>query len=1087
VSADLDDRLRRFQGRPEGSSAAPLAEALLAAGRAAEARDVTAAGLRALPEDPVLLLLDGRARFQAEDLLGAQAALLKVARLTPRDEAPFRWLGEVLLDRGDAARAKKVLERAKALAPEDAEIAALLARAEGRPPPAPPAPSFDGFAEDDSETVSRAELPGQLRSEGAPPPAAAPPVAPSAPAAARTMTFGGAPDDSGVPGVVQPPPEASASAEGLETLRGAPPPFTPADLEAYAEARIPPPSTPAAPSSGPLLAGGLPPAPPATSVDPGPAPAPAPPATPAEDPFAVADEGLAPTRMTPTRTSAEGALADDDVDGILRMLEEAGLFEPPEGTGVAWASRKDVPTSGTRTRITMAILWGLVLAAAGSGWYGYQRVREARHAEARELTAQAYVDALRGDHRNLIDAERELTNARELHPRDPRQVEVLLFVQAQRALEGGAFEAGYLNPALARAEALGVESGLVSAARTLVTLADRGPSEAEDALEALPEPTDATERYVVARIGQRLGEEGAVAMLEQAHEEEPRLRAATLALAEVRYDEGQAEASLAMLQEILAEDAEHLRARLWRAFLTSAEDEPEGLLAVVDGMAEDVDQHGAPTDKVLHALARARLLRRSGDAEAAGEAVDGALEAGASEPRILALVAREGQEAGRLTPAARAATRAVNGAPNEPEFRLLLAEVRLAQRDGRRCLETLEPLGADDPRVLALRARAALVLRGQEIIGALTEQVDAYVGAHPDAGVELESLRVRLHVEGRDADGVRRDAAALYEAHPGDPDAAQALAAVELARFRPDPAIEALGAAIANAPEVAELSFLLGRAHRMKAEGEASEAAFRRAIELAPTHYPAKLALGGLLLDLGRYADADGIYEGMGSAPASFQVASRLGRIEALLGLGRLDDAGEALEELPAEVSELASVRLARGRLALARGQTLEALDQLRALARGEDPSAAVLATYGEAQRAANQLDGASQTYAAALEADGGSPEALVGAAEVRLDGQSAEGVEDLLATAERSLDRRIRPPELRARLLLARGRLSGSVQALRRAAEAPAAVPDAFFFLGEALREAGNASDAQAAYGTYLERAPEGRHAAAARAQTGG
>src|SRR5690606_28732864 len=109
-----------------------------------------------------------------------------------------------------------------------------------------------------------------------------------------------------------------------------------------------------------------------------------------------------------------------------------------------------------------------------------------------------------------------------------------------------------------------------------------------------------------------------------------------------------------------------------------------------------------------------------------------------------------------------------------------------------------------------------------------------------------------------------------------------------------------------------------------------AEESFRRAIELSPTHTDAKLALGGLLLDLGRYEDADALYgelEGMvGGRAQSLAVAGRLGRIEALTGLGRYDDAAAQLEALQPDVRELDSARVAAARLALARRRAGDAL-----------------------------------------------------------------------------------------------------------------------------------------------------------------
>src|SRR5690606_33963022 len=141
--------------------------------------------------------------------------------------------------------------------------------------------------------------------------------------------------------------------------------------------------------------------------------------------------------------------------------------------------------------------------------------------------------------------------------------------------------------------------------------------------------------------------------------------------------------------------------------------------------------------RVLRELARARLLRRQGQTDAAGEAVDAALMAGASEPRLLALVASEGRRAGRMLRALQAARTAVAGAPENPELRKLLAEIELARRDGRSALSTLAELDSADPDVVAMRAQAALLIGSEEVLRAAVESLDARVREDAEVGVEL--------------------------------------------------------------------------------------------------------------------------------------------------------------------------------------------------------------------------------------------------------------------------------------------------------------------------------------------------------------
>ena len=128
--------------------------------------------------------------------------------------------------------------------------------------------------------------------------------------------------------------------------------------------------------------------------------------------------------------------------------------------------------------------------------------------------------------------------------------------------------------------------------------------------------------YLTGRLEQRLGAETAIAHLEAAVEADGELAAARIALAEARYDEGNTTAALASLDQVIEAHPGHRRARLWRAFLTSDQGDPGDALERVEAMQEGLDDHGAPTDRVLYQLTRVRLLRRQGNGEEAGEAVD---------------------------------------------------------------------------------------------------------------------------------------------------------------------------------------------------------------------------------------------------------------------------------------------------------------------------------------------------------------------------------------------------------------------------------------------------------------------------------
>ncbi|MCA9607753.1 MAG: tetratricopeptide repeat protein, partial [Myxococcales bacterium] len=731
------------------------------------------------------------------------------------------------------------------------------------------------------------------------------------------------------------------------------------------------------------------------------------------------------------------------------------------------------------------------------GYFGWQAWIEHRHQQAHALIAQATEEAYGGDHADLVDAERHLREARDFDPHDVSGPTLLLFVHAQRALEDGAFSAGYLRPAIQRAEGLESEElgAYLDAARAVLQAAEGGHEQARtriaSALEA--RPRDPAILYLAGRLEQRLGSDEALTHLEAASEGEESLNAPRIALAEARYDEGQADEALELLDQVLANDSEHLRARLWRAFMTSDAGEPDELLGALEQVGAQLEDHGAPTDHVVYQLTRARLLRRKGQAENAGEAVDQALGAGASEPRLLAVVAVEARRAGRLLQAERAASTAVTGAPSNTDFRKLLAEIQLSRRNGRAALATLGELSGDDPDVIEMRGEAALLLGTEEALTAAAEALDGYVSANEDASVEVRALRIRIRVQQGGEDEMLPVARALYEEAPGDPAAALALGETALRARDAASAVEALETVVTASPDDAEGHYLLGRARRMAADGEGARTAFERAIELTPEHSEAKLALGGLLLDLGDFEAADTLYAGLArssrvSAGRAVTFAGRLGRVEALMGLGRLDDAQVQLEGIREDERDNATYRVTAARLLLARGQAGAALQQVRPLATAESPGATVLALYGDALLAARQVEPAQEAYAAAVEADSGSPEALLGQADMAVRSERERDAIELLDRVRTTLERRLRPPPLHARMHMLYGRAylmadrtDQARRELEQAIEVPNAPAEAHFWLGEAL-SGSNSAEARTHYERYLELAPDGPLASRAR-----
>jgi tetratricopeptide (TPR) repeat protein len=791
---------------------------------------------------------------------------------------------------------------------------------------------------------------------------------------------------------------------------------------------------------------------------------------------------------------ALGTLAGepDEPEHLLHMLRERGIFEPPDTHSPSWTPPEQVARSGTRLRDTVLAVWVSALVLCAGGYVGWQQWVARRHAEAARLVAEAKADAYESDYARLVDAERLLRLARDQHPRSVEIPRLELFVHCERVLESGSRELSALRLALLRAQKIHVDAGYVAAGRAVLAAYSGIGGDAEALLKQAADAArgEGALLYVVGRLQQRLGQADAGARLQAAVAAAPDLLAASLALAELQQERGHEQEALAGFDAVLGRHPDQLRAKLWRAFLSADAQDPAQGMSALDALSKHAHE-GAPIDRILWALARARLLERKGQLAPASEAVRDALSAGASEPRLLAMVAAEARRAGQLGLAQQAASQAVSIAPNVPAYRGLLASILIERHDGDRALSFLAQLPTTEPALLVMRARAALQTGDPQAMRGALEAIEPQPGGGR-ADVGLAGLRLRLRAALEPSAKLLQDAKTLLHRAPGDPDALRAVGEAALALGEPRDATSALEQLVAVAPDDAEAHHLLGRARRMATDAKGAEASLRRALELAPG-FPAVLAtLGSLLLDTGRYAEADAIYQQLSSQDA---LQGRLGRAEALLGQGRVDDAQAQVAGVAEAARDSAAARQTGAKVALARHQPGEAITLLRPLVDGEGRRAPALALYGDALYAAQQVNPAAGAYDGALELDAALPEALLGRAVVHLRAERSQDAIALLEKAKTALETRLRAPELRARMLtllghayVQRGRRSDLEVArdlLRQAVTLAGPPPEAFFWLGEAL--GGRITpESAAAFKRYLELEPEGDYVARARRALG-
>jgi uncharacterized protein HemY len=117
----LDELLSQWRSNPDADATIALCSFLGSSSREELIREVSASAETWHAEDGRVMLAVGRMHLDAGLLAESQAALVAAGKANGRDAKPFRYLGEVLLRRGDALRAEKVLARALQLGPNDGE------------------------------------------------------------------------------------------------------------------------------------------------------------------------------------------------------------------------------------------------------------------------------------------------------------------------------------------------------------------------------------------------------------------------------------------------------------------------------------------------------------------------------------------------------------------------------------------------------------------------------------------------------------------------------------------------------------------------------------------------------------------------------------------------------------------------------------------------------------------------------------------------------------------------------------------------------------------------------------------------------
>ncbi len=117
----LDELVARWRKNPDSESTLALCAHLGRSPRSELMREVGNTAEAWHRENASVMLSVGRMYLDAGLLAEAQAAFVQAGKVVPSDSAPYRFLGEVLLRRGDAIRGEKALARAIKLGSADAD------------------------------------------------------------------------------------------------------------------------------------------------------------------------------------------------------------------------------------------------------------------------------------------------------------------------------------------------------------------------------------------------------------------------------------------------------------------------------------------------------------------------------------------------------------------------------------------------------------------------------------------------------------------------------------------------------------------------------------------------------------------------------------------------------------------------------------------------------------------------------------------------------------------------------------------------------------------------------------------------------
>ncbi len=741
----LDELLASWRSNPDADSTVALCAYLGATGQEALVREVGSTAQTWHGQDTTVMLSVGRMYLDAGLLPEAQAALVNAGKAGGNNPKPFRYLGEVLLRRGDASRAEKVLVRAMQLGLDDGdtrhwhdrasfyialqkrngplavanEVSKALPRSVSIPPPAV---RPQGFGSEDltnpkgaSGSLPRfdsAEEVSQVEELPAPTPA----VAPRAARAARAPTMIG----------VAPPPGARAPAARVvmpgRTMPSPPPPaptsFT--DLQAdllEEDARTVSQNNPLEEPTHRVVLNAFdaPTRPHAVAYAQTASPLPPPSVPPF--PRGVPSSGPAPRggnaflepvtspSAPPTRPYDAGV---PPPGVLLEHLARVGVFEPQGGAAPSWERPGKVKT---RSPWVFAIASILLVALGVGGWQYAKKVKLEKQARADALAAD--VDRLlhSGGVAELRSTDEKLSQAFELDSLSPRAARLWLENRVLGALLLGGEPRG-IDSAIHRGRTVGLAEKDLAFGRMASFLVEGDLAGAAAQLPKWDKEAgrDAFYQLAAGAVLERAGDLRAIERYEAARTLDPKLAVTDILLSRLALLEFGKDRSSAVMASVKGKLGNHPSVRALRALQWVVDpersDEPPSDAKLTP---EDAARLPAPLAAVPPMLEAARAVK-SGDRDKLSRSLGTAIGL-ADTPSLAAGLGFLAIEAGDEQLARKAALRAVGFAALYPRARTLAARVALLGGridEAQKAIEQLEPTSAEVAVVRAVAAYESL-------------------------------------------------------------------------------------------------------------------------------------------------------------------------------------------------------------------------------------------------------------------------------------------------------------------------------------------------------------------------------------------